>query len=209
MAKASDASGPMLTDWQDGDHLILWYKTAEGRTRAIAEFLIPGMNGNTLIAIILPLRELEDLEKYLKKDRFPVDRLLEESRLLFFASEEILPINSSDCEKIGIALFELHKKAEEQGRDLILVGRVAPILFEQGEVSMAMEVEKTADLALGKARLLCLYDASNLKNVKKRDIERIDAAHTHVLHEVDGGNVRMTKGRNSRNSGGSEKRKNR
>ncbi len=209
MNKASATFGQKSSDWKDGDHFIFWYKTADGRANAIAEFLDSGKRGGALMTVILPLRELEETEFHLRKLGFPVDGLMEEGRLLLFASEELLPLTPLDCQKIGVAFVDLLSRAEKKGYRLILAGRVAPVLLEHGEVEKAIAVELTADSTVGKARLLCLYDESNLKGLDKNDINMINDMHSQRFHEADGGKMESPKRRRNAKTARSVKRKDR
>ena len=185
MTRTVRESAEGLRKAETGNHLVLWYKTEEGRAKVIAQFLGPGVAGDSLIAIILPLRELRETEKHLRRLRFPVDRLLEEGRLSLFASEELLPANPTDFSRIGSALKELRLRADKQRRGLMLVGRVAPLLFERGECDEALVVEKEADSALGDAKLLCLYDTAAQRTARKEYVDEVNRIHDGTFNERD------------------------
>ena len=181
-----------------GNHQVLWYRTDAGRTRAIAEFMRSGIKNGDLLVIVLPLRELQSTEKDLVIVKVPVQRLMREGRLLLFASEELLPGNESDCSKIKSAIAAVHEKAKAEGRNLCLIGRVAPVLFERGDIKGALAVEFAADSSLGQARLLCLYDARQRGKLSAESSDKIDELHTISYDETPSGGVRIKNKRQKR-----------
>jgi hypothetical protein len=156
---------------------------------------MPGVRNGDLLAVVLPLRELENTEKALIRERFPVEKLMIEGRLLLFASEELLPPKGGGCEKMREAILALKARTDAQGRNLRLVGRVAPMLFERGDVEGALAVEIAADSSLGHAKLLCLYDARRREELPKGHAQRIDDVHNHSLDETSRGSVTLRVGR--------------
>lgn len=189
MRRRKGRSRHVLNGGHGGDHLVLWYRTEKIRNRQIARFLSAGMKENDLLAIILPLRELEGLEKSLVTEGFPLNRVLDEGSLLLFASEEFLPCEGGDCRGLANSLSTLRKKARSNGRGLRVAGRIAPVLFESGNLDGALMVEQFAEAGLGDARLLCLYDARALEGLPDGYMQEIDNVHTHVLGETENGGV--------------------
>jgi hypothetical protein len=143
-----------LAEELGGNHLVLWYRTDKGRAEAILRFLRNGADTDEMLAINLPLHELEDTENALITAGLPVERLMSEGRLLLFASEEVIPRNASNCSCMIEAVTGLRDRAAAQGRKLRLIGRVAPLFFERGDIESALAVELAADSSLGQARLL-------------------------------------------------------
>ena len=184
-------SEKFLAKGTSGDHLVLWYRTDRGRARAVAKFLSLGVKGGDLMVIVLPLHELQETEEFLVRERLPVERLMNEGRLLLFASEEFLPGKDCNCDNLRVAIEGLHVRAGSQGRRLRLVGRIAPVLFERGDLESALTVEHTADSSLGEARLLCLYDARKLSGFPGNDARKIDDVHSHSLDETMNGKVKL------------------
>ena len=199
MTKPKAVPTSQLIGEADGDHLVLWYRTAAVRARVVIEYLNCGDPDRDIYAIILPFREIQSVETSLAREGFPVERLMRQGRLHIFASEEILPDAEGGLSRLGETLGMLKAKAEAEGRGLRLVGRVAPVLFERGDVKGAMRVEEMADAGLGDAKLLCLYDGSKLADVPASHARQVDDAHAVVVYEEPGGRVRKTKsGRGSR-----------
>jgi hypothetical protein len=184
-----------LDEGAGGNHLVLWYRTNKGRAQAILRFLRIGIDTDEMMAIILPLQELQDTENALIAVGLPVERLMNEGRLLLFASEEVVPREASDCKSMIEAVTGLRDMAAAQGRRLRLVGRVAPLFFERGDIESALAVELAADSSLGQARLLCLYDARSRDRLPEVHGQKIDDAHNHILHETSKGKVTMRKNR--------------
>lgn len=178
-----------LAEELGGNHLVLWFRTAKGRAEAILRFLRNGTDTDEMLAIILPLQELQDTENALIAAGFPVERLMSEGRLLLFASEEVIPRNASDCRSVIEAATGLRDRAAAQGRKLRLIGRVAPLFFERGDIESALAVELAPDSSLGQARLLCLYDARSRERLPEADGQRIDEVHNRILHETSKGKV--------------------
>jgi hypothetical protein len=198
-----------LAEELGGNHLVLWFRTAKGRAEAILRFLRNGTDTDEMLAIILPLQELQDTENALIAAGFPVERLMSEGRLLLFASEEVIPRNASNCRSMIEAVKGLRDRAAAQGRKLRLVGGVAPLFFERGDIESALAVELAADASLGQARLLCLYDARIRERLPEADGQRIDDVHNRILHEISKGNVTVRNKQRMSPQRGSGKRKNR
>ena len=192
-----------------GNHMVLWYRTDKGRAEAILRFLRNGADTDEMLAIILPLHELEDTENALITAGFPVERLMSEGRLLLFASEEVIPRNASDCRSVIEAATGLRDRAAAQGRKLRLIGRVAPLFFERGDIESALAVELAPDSSLGQARLLCLYDARSRERLPEADGQRIDEVHNRILHETSKGKVTVRNKQRKSPPRGSGKRKKR
>jgi len=198
-----------LAEGLGGNHLVLWYRTNKGRAQAILRFLRNGADNDEMMAIVLPLQELQETENALIAAGLPVERLMSEGRLLLFASEELIPINASDCRSIVEAVTGLGDRAAAQGRRLRLVGRVAPMFFERGDIESALAVELATDSSLGQAKLLCLYDARSRDRLPEADGQRIDDIHNHVLHETSKGKVTLRKKQSKSPPRGSAKHKKR
>lgn len=209
MIALDDEYGDTVAEEHGGDHLVLWYRTDKGRARAVLRFLQNGADTDEMLAIILPLQELQDTENALIAARFPVERLMSEGRLLLFASEEVIPRNSSNCRRIIEAVTGLRDRAAAQGRRLRLVGRVAPLFFERGDIESALAVELAADSSLGQAKLLCLYDARSRERLPDANGQRIDDVHTRILHETSKGKVTVRRKQRKNSPRGSGKRKKR
>jgi len=186
-----DAGEDVLKETKSGDHLVLWYRTEKGRAKAITQFLLAGEVEKELLVLIFPFRELIELEKSLLEEGFPFEKALDEGRLLPFASEEFLPCKEGNCKKLKPAIQYLHSKARAQGRGFRLVGRIAPVLFERGDLKSARMIESIADDALGDARLLCLYDETRLAFLPDGHKQEINGLHTHSLQETDDGKVAL------------------
>jgi hypothetical protein len=198
-----------LAEELGGNHLVLWYRTDKGRAEAILRFLRNGADTDEMLAIILPLHELEDTENALITAGFPVERLMSEGRLLLFASEEVIPRNASNCRSVIEAATGLRDRAAAQGRKLRLIGRVAPLFFERGDIESALAVELAPDSSLGQARLLCLYDARSRERLPEADGQRIDDVHNRILHETSKGKVTVRNKQRKSPPRGSGKRKKR
>jgi len=207
MIALDDECGDAVTEELGGDHLVLWYRTDEGRARAILRFLQNGADTDEMLAIILPLQELQDTENALIAAGFPVERLMSEGRLLMFASEEVIPRDTSNCRRIIEAVKGLRDRAAAQGRRLRLVGRVAPLFFERGDIEGALAVEMAADSSLGQAKLLCLYDARSRERLPEANGQRIDDLHSRILHETLKGKVTVQKRQRKNPSRDSGKRR--
>jgi len=191
MAELEVSCEDVLCEEFGGNHLVLWYRTDDGRAQAVLRFLRQGIDTDDMLAIILPLQELQHTEDVLIEARFPVERLMSEGRLLLFASEEVAPRDIHNCSEIIEAVSALRERAAAQGRELRLVGRVAPMLFERGDIEGAMAVEQAADSSLGQARLLCLYDIRSREKLPEADGQRIDHLHNHVMCENRKGKVKL------------------
>lgn len=198
MAELEESVEDIPAEELGGEHSVLWYRTDEGRAKAVLSFLIQGIDTDEMLAIILPLQELQKTEDALTKSSFPVEQLMRDGRLLLFASEEVVPRDVSNCQNIIDAIKGLRDMAASQGRMLRLVGRVAPMLFERGDIEGALAVELAADSSLGQARLLCLYDARSRDKLPRADGQRIDDIHNHILQENKKGEVKSRKNSLSR-----------
>ncbi len=180
---------PRITE-EDGNHLILWYRTDKVRAGVIMSFIKAGNIEKDTYGIILPFREIQSLEKSLMDEGFPVDRLMNESRLFLFASEEFLPHGDGNMPQLYMVYNALNTKSKVMGGTLRVIGRIAPVLFERGEVKGAMMIEEMADLGIGDSKLLCLYDGKKSKDVPEQHIKKIDDLHTVVFYEDPDGSVR-------------------
>jgi hypothetical protein len=189
MITLDDDCEGVIAEELGGNHLVLWYRTDKGRAQAVLDFLQKGADTDEMLAIILPLQELQETENALTAAGFPVESLMNEGRLLLFASEEVLPRNSENCRRIIEAVTGLNRRAAAQGRRLRLVGRVAPLFFERGDIESALAVELAADSSLGQAKLLCLYDARSRERFPEADGQKIDDIHNRILHETSKGKV--------------------
>ncbi|MFX0206447.1 MAG: MEDS domain-containing protein [Candidatus Hodarchaeota archaeon] len=186
-------SKDVLTSDHCGDHLILWYTTSKGRTQAIAKYLIAGIEYNEILIIVLPFSELQELEESLKKMRFSMEKSMNEGRLFLFASEEILPTLDGDYRKFKESVEIIKSIAVATGKNIRIVGRVAPILFEQGDHTGALTIEEIVDSYLANARLVCLYDARQIHKFPIEYKRQIDNVHTHSLSETKEGKIQLNK----------------
>ena len=198
MALLDERSEDALTGGRGGDHLILWYLSDRTRARCIASFLNAGGDSDDVLVLMLPLRELGDLERSMKRESVSIEKMLGLGKLAVFASEELLPCKRNKCVKLHDTLEELRGMVKTDGRGLRIVGRLAPVLFERGDVEGALAVERTADAALGNARLLCLYDGRRMTDIDSGPGRLIDDIHTHTLREDKDGRVRLEKTRRRR-----------
>ncbi len=183
---------PQITE-EDGNHLVLWYRTEKVRAGVIMSFIKAGNIDDDIYGIILPFREIQSLEESLINEGFPVERLLKEGRLYLFASEEMLPTGNGNVQHLLANLNVLKTKLKAKGRNLRLIGRIAPILFERGDWKGAMMIEELADSGIGESKLLCLYDGTKTKDVPDQHIKEIDDLHSVVIYEDPDGSVRKVK----------------
>jgi len=176
-----------------GDHLILWYTSNEGCAQAIVKYLMAGKENNEILIIVLPFNELQEFEKSLTKFRFSMEKSINEGELFLFASEEILPTLNGDCSKFRETVETIHSMAATTGRNIRIVGRVAPVLFEQGDHKGALTIEEIVDSYLMNARLICLYDTRRFHGLPDECKQQIDDIHTHSLSETKDGRIRLNK----------------
>ncbi|HEV8595016.1 MAG TPA: MEDS domain-containing protein, partial [Thermoplasmata archaeon] len=136
--RGKDAVRALLESPEPGTHAILWHDDSEDGDGAILAFLRGAIRRSDLTLVVLPRTDLDALTDRMRARGMDFDALVDQGHIVRAAFEDLAPHRVSDLASSRRDLEALREFARSVGKKgLSIIGRTAPIYFENGEGAMA------------------------------------------------------------------------
>ena len=170
------------------DHLVEFYETEAFLVDTVAGFLVPALRDGDAAIIVATPAHRHAFEKALEEAGLDVDAIAREGRYAAFDARDVLarfmvggtPDPSRFAETIGAVM----NRVGEGGRQIRVYGEMVALLWDDGNVAAALELEDLwNDLAATRAFvLLCAYPMSAFDDpASAQAFKRICTQHTSVI----------------------------
>lgn len=165
-----------------GDHILLLADNPTSTDRVLDAFARGGLRRGELVAFCVPTPEFAGLRASLRAMGHDLDVLVARQDIVIVAAEDWQPEDPADEEAVASFLEALLDLARASGKSGVsFVGRIAPSLFERGDVSSALLIEGSLHATRKTTRVLCPYDVRNLTIARIREMYPLLRYHTHSV----------------------------
>jgi len=178
----------MLRSPEPGTHAILWSDGTSACDIAIETFLRGGVERDDMVMVVMPRKELADLEERLRARGTDLDSMVDEGHLFRSLTEDVMPRHLEEVERMPRDMAAIWEFARSVGKEgLTVLDRIPALCFDRGKQEMAERIEQTAQDNRGASRMLCLYDGKNLSAERFSNAVSLTRMHTEALTAVGGG----------------------
>src|SRR5712691_5099820 len=154
---------PLIETPAPGDHILFWTDDSASSDSIMATFVQGGLHRNDLVAVLWPHAERDSLRRQCQATGVSLDEHIVRGNVTLMSAERYYPHDPHDETRIE-SLFDQLTDRVRAGRKsgLSFMGRIAPSLFERGDMVRAETVERMVGARLGTARVLCPYRAKRV-----------------------------------------------
>jgi hypothetical protein len=169
-----------------GDHILFWGDDSASSDSMIGAFVRGGLDRDDLLAVLWPSVERETLRGQCETAGVSLDEQIVRGNVILLSAEQYHPRDPRDANQIGSLLDQLAERVRAHSKSgLSFIGRLAALLFEQGDAVRAETLERMVEARRGTARVLCPY--------RSKQVDRLAGAsalvrsHSHTITAIGRG----------------------
>jgi len=171
---------PLIETPAPGDHILFWSDDSASSDSIIATFVQGGLHRNDLVAVLWPNAERESLRGQCEAAGVSLDEHIVRGNVILLSAERYYPRDPHDETRIESLFDQLTDRVRvRRTSGLSFLGRIAPSLFERGDLVRAETVERVVRARLGTARVLCPYRAKQVSRLA--GAASLVRSHSHTI----------------------------
>jgi hypothetical protein len=170
-----------------GEHSVQIYADELAFLDRLEGFVSGGIIAGEGVVVIATAPHLHDLEKRLRSKWLEIDRARRDERYIALLAEEVLGKfmvdGHPDEARFEAGLEPLLARARGEGRKVRAFGEVVALLWDQGNSSAALELERLWNELLERERfsLFCAYPRSCFTYDGEASFRAVCAAHSRMM----------------------------
>ncbi len=177
-----------------GSHILLWSDDSPSSDVILATFVQGGLRRGDLVAIVWPNLEREDLHRLCEAAGVPLPDHIVRGDVAVLSAEQHTPRDVQDENSVASLFDELSDLVRHRRKSgLSFIGRIAPFLFERGDVPRAEMVEEAVRARQGTGRVLCPYRPRALALAQMTGAGSLVRSHSHTITALGQGRFLMEK----------------